>query len=539
MKRRLLLSLLLLPFTISAQGPWINSRTGLDQVTEYNSQQSFLVACADGGFISSGMLYNSPNNTELIHKTDASGTTSWTIEALLPNGFSSAALLPTEDSGFVLIHDRYIVSHDSIVLMFTKYDKNGIQSGNSVTWYRRTRQWAEIACLMRSDGNILVCVMEQQTSSTFKGITLLLFDPDFNFLQHNHYRIQSIDDFDVRSRQYMLDAQDNLYVAGGYAIHSAAPAAWIAPGILHFNSQLQLVRNSYFYSPWLLMMPTTAVIDANGRVTIIGITGWPNSQSLVSLVQTDTALNFVSYKMFYSSVNGGYFDTYSRHFAALDNAGTLHVIGSRLVFPLSSDTTKYVRYLQFDGNHNLLSASMYRGANVKGLIAGNNSVTTEFRATENFWSSHTIMLNTDNPLLVPCFGSTQPIDSVVSATLTRMTMPFAAFPDSIMRLYPVQAAPLNNLVTLAGENFCLTAGTNELGADLRINVFPNPVSGALHIECGLTGILNIIDLHGRTVVRQAFSQRQYLETGTWGAGVYFVQITSNNGISVTQKVLVE
>ena len=89
-----------------------------------------------------------------------------------------------------------------------------------------------------------------------------------------------------------------------------------------------------------------------------------------------------------------------------------------------------------------------------------------------------------------------------------------------------------------------TVSTNEVRADLPVDVFPNPTSTRLFVKLGSglvgTGSLDLFDTQGRLIMSNQLSgQTQYvLDVAHLSSGMYYLQVRTEQGL-VTKKVVVE
>jgi|GEM_PF-4813621 len=86
-------------------------------------------------------------------------------------------------------------------------------------------------------------------------------------------------------------------------------------------------------------------------------------------------------------------------------------------------------------------------------------------------------------------------------------------------------------------------GTDESQISLtNLKLYPNPVSGTLHITCpavaGTTSRLEITGITGRMVLSEEFKGERTLDVTRWKAGVYWIRITGQEG-ALVGKVVVE
>jgi hypothetical protein len=84
-----------------------------------------------------------------------------------------------------------------------------------------------------------------------------------------------------------------------------------------------------------------------------------------------------------------------------------------------------------------------------------------------------------------------------------------------------------------------TVGVNEWKK--QIEIFPNPTNGFIQINADLGGRkeLTVMSISGQTVLKDSFlNNKKTLDLSSLPAGMYFIKITSKDGI-VTQRIIKE
>jgi len=108
--------------------------------------------------------------------------------------------------------------------------------------------------------------------------------------------------------------------------------------------------------------------------------------------------------------------------------------------------------------------------------------------------------------------------------------------------------PINPAFFAIDEGFFITGRNSEatvaevLAKKNRLNIFPNPVKGVLHIELPDAQQRNfrMLDYTGRLVKQWNASQSQQISTSNLKKGIYFLQITKPGNKSVeVEKVIVQ
>ena len=72
---------------------------------------------------------------------------------------------------------------------------------------------------------------------------------------------------------------------------------------------------------------------------------------------------------------------------------------------------------------------------------------------------------------------------------------------------------------------------------MKVSVYPNPTSGILNVEIGGNFNATIYNYQGQVVMRNNISNGQ-IDMSKLSSGVYFVEIRTNNNVSV-EKVIVK
>ncbi|MBK9983679.1 MAG: lamin tail domain-containing protein [Saprospiraceae bacterium] len=86
---------------------------------------------------------------------------------------------------------------------------------------------------------------------------------------------------------------------------------------------------------------------------------------------------------------------------------------------------------------------------------------------------------------------------------------------------------------------CLPVGIRPVLTSNEMVIFPNPVDQELTVQVAgkVAGEVRVTDIYGKIIFRQEFSsQSTTINTGEWGAGIYFVT-TEVNGNTKTEKVV--
>jgi hypothetical protein len=93
-------------------------------------------------------------------------------------------------------------------------------------------------------------------------------------------------------------------------------------------------------------------------------------------------------------------------------------------------------------------------------------------------------------------------------------------------------------VDLNTVNSLVTVVENDLND--TVNMFPNPVENMLVIEHGqhLSFSVDVRDLNGRQIYSGAFSSTVEIPVMEWGSGIYLVNVTDQNEVSVIRRVVV-
>lgn len=526
--RRSVATLLLICSAVlsNAQQAFISSHMGWPVQHQYNTQM-LLASCADGGYFSGGTTDYSLGD-KIVYKVDNAGVVQWAVEEhIQPNSsLASLAILPTADSGIVIVNNHYVASNDSIIFMFTKIDKNGLQAAPSKTWYRHTTPISQALTsyfLIRSDGNILVCIPEAQVPFGPSGITLLLFDDTFNLIQHTRFESPTSSFGGVTCCK--LDDQDNLYVCG-------------ASSLIQVSSQLILQGSAYFTCPGLYFNAEALTISSSGEIYLAGPSGISSYPTRAAVLKTDANYNVDFCKEYFLPIAYSSPDSYSDNYADVDAAGRLHIMTGHASDITHPDTTRYIQYMCFDNSGNVLSSSMYGGANPRGLLCEGNTTICSFMAIENFWSAHTIITRADSTEPLTCFVLPMPVDSIHTLSISVVPMTLNTVADSMTYLLPFQEIPALNYVTFTPENFCLTAGIFEPITETQFTVYPNPAGARLHIEVEGKGIVSIIDSNGKCKFKDSASENVVIDINDWPAGLYFARFENEKGEITTQRIVI-
>ncbi len=81
-------------------------------------------------------------------------------------------------------------------------------------------------------------------------------------------------------------------------------------------------------------------------------------------------------------------------------------------------------------------------------------------------------------------------------------------------------------------------GVDELNNTVEVSVYPNPTTGKISIQCENMEKIELLDITGRIVYKQAVSNNMFdVDISTFNKGVYFIKVTADDAIGVEQIVL--
>ncbi|MDR1120779.1 MAG: cellulase family glycosylhydrolase [Dysgonamonadaceae bacterium] len=91
------------------------------------------------------------------------------------------------------------------------------------------------------------------------------------------------------------------------------------------------------------------------------------------------------------------------------------------------------------------------------------------------------------------------------------------------------------------RNYGQSTGIDELTVGAAVSAWPNPVSGTLHVQSEtLLQEVRIVNLLGQTVYDARPGATQHsVDVSRYAKGSYLLQITSRNGVTTTQKLVVK
>lgn len=71
-----------------------------------------------------------------------------------------------------------------------------------------------------------------------------------------------------------------------------------------------------------------------------------------------------------------------------------------------------------------------------------------------------------------------------------------------------------------------------------VSIYPNPVSDILHIRNNAPAAVQIVNLHGKTMLSRAIGLEEDLFVGNFPAGIYIIMVSQNGRIVSRQKIIV-
>jgi hypothetical protein len=110
-------------------------------------------------------------------------------------------------------------------------------------------------------------------------------------------------------------------------------------------------------------------------------------------------------------------------------------------------------------------------------------------------------------------------------------------------IYVVRTTDTNGCVYVYSQGYvyALSTGIDALNISNAIHVYPNPSSGVVNINAGALGDqsynVTIYDMTGKVLI--TVNDANTIDMSELSNGIYFVNITGENGISVTKKIALE
>lgn len=68
-----------------------------------------------------------------------------------------------------------------------------------------------------------------------------------------------------------------------------------------------------------------------------------------------------------------------------------------------------------------------------------------------------------------------------------------------------------------------------------VNIFPNPTTGLINIQCPVEVSVRLTDMTGKTLITD--SKNQNINITSYPSGTYFLQLQAPNGVTVTKKIM--
>src|SRR5690606_19832917 len=88
---------------------------------------------------------------------------------------------------------------------------------------------------------------------------------------------------------------------------------------------------------------------------------------------------------------------------------------------------------------------------------------------------------------------------------------------------------------------CSTVNSQELTNNLLLKIYPNPANSMVNILSGETiAVLQIFDLTGKTIYtnQNVNAELAHVDVSTFSPGIYILKISNKNGVSTTEKIVV-
>ena len=105
------------------------------------------------------------------------------------------------------------------------------------------------------------------------------------------------------------------------------------------------------------------------------------------------------------------------------------------------------------------------------------------------------------------------------------------------RTYTVVAGTNNYCAVfdVAGSD-CTGVGVNDI-SDTNVSIYPNPSNGIFQLSGISEGVVEVLDITGKTVLKQVISGQTNIDLTAFQAGIYFVKVNSENKVLVKKVVL--
>jgi len=186
-------------------------------------------------------------------------------------------------------------------------------------------------------------------------------------------------------------------------------------------------------------------------------------------------------------------------------------------------------------------------ANYSVIGTGTNGCQSSAVVAVSSIPSPTVTANASSQII--CVGETVTLTANGATTYNwQNSNPATLLIGSNLSFYGSTPAVYSWMVTGMNEQGCegsatvnLTvdacAGISEASASNGVSVYPNPTNGILNVETTSAKALAVVtDMTGRVVISQDVKANQQLDLSALANGVYYVNVTGDNGAYVTKVV---
>ena len=81
---------------------------------------------------------------------------------------------------------------------------------------------------------------------------------------------------------------------------------------------------------------------------------------------------------------------------------------------------------------------------------------------------------------------------------------------------------------------------DEVNTEIKgLTVYPNPTSDLINFKTNATLVMQVIDINGRLVGNYGIENGSSIDTQSWLKGVYFLNLTDEQGHSKHLKLIVQ
>lgn len=251
--------------------------------------------------------------------------------------------------------------------------------------------------------------------------------------------------------------------------------------------------------------------------------------------------------------NGNYYlnDFYIR-------AGSVHAVGNRMI-PGSNEIDEYrvkvslAGNLQWEGSDNSQGSSFYDHVmpfGTGGKIFVSSHFNTQFSVAGGFDASITRFYDNliwDAAFVTVGFPGDDKNEEVALTNdesvvvVGYMTMPgMGGSSVFVYKVGPNADFPTINYLDITANDINSLVTVDEVGLEIKgLTVYPNPTSGVINFKTNATLEMQVVDINGRLMGIFAIENGATIDTHSWLKGVYYLNLSDEQGHLTHVKLIVQ